>query len=93
MPSTRPRISYNEEGICNACEWSEEKAKVNWKAREKEFRIIAEQYSNKGSNYDVIIPVSGGKDSCYVSWKLKHEYGLTPLLVHIEPPLAREDGN
>lgn len=93
MPSTRPRISYNEDGICNACEWSEEKTKVNWKAREEEFRIIAEQYSNKGSNYDVIIPVSGGKDSCYVSWKLKHEYGLTPLLVHIEPPLAREDGN
>jgi len=25
MPSTRPRIEYNAEGICNACSWVDEK--------------------------------------------------------------------
>ena len=26
--STRPRISFNEKGYCNACQWSEEKFKL-----------------------------------------------------------------
>tara|TARA_B100002051_G_C16734237_1_gene640179 strand:- start:650 stop:1729 length:1080 start_codon:yes stop_codon:yes gene_type:complete len=93
MPSSRPRITFNEDGICNACVWATEKKDIDWKSREDELIGILDQYSNKGDSYDVIVPVSGGKDSCYVSWKLKHEYGLTPLLVHIEPPLARDDGN
>jgi hypothetical protein len=25
MPSTRPRVTYNELGVCNACQWAEEK--------------------------------------------------------------------
>lgn len=25
MPETRPRITYNEKGVCNACQWAEEK--------------------------------------------------------------------
>lgn len=93
MPSTRPRITFNEQGICNACQWAEEKKTINWDERGSELKTILDGYSSKGERFDVIIPVSGGKDSCYVSWKLKHEYGLTPLLVHIEPPLPRPDGN
>jgi len=89
MPSTRPRISFNESGICNACVWSVEKKSVNWKERENELIKILDKFSNKGSTYDVIVPVSGGKDSCYVSWKLKHHDGLTPLLVYIDPPGVR----
>ena len=23
MPDTRPRLTYDENGICNACEWKE----------------------------------------------------------------------
>ena len=33
--STRPRISFNESGECNACQWSEEKKIFNWEAQEK----------------------------------------------------------
>ena len=28
--STRPRISFNEKGQCNACTWSEEKKTFDW---------------------------------------------------------------
>ena len=33
----RPRITFNKEGICSACQWAFEKnAKIDWKKREKE---------------------------------------------------------
>lgn len=25
MISTRPRLTFNEEGVCSACQWAEEK--------------------------------------------------------------------
>ena len=93
MPSTRPRITYNEEGICNACEWANEKVTLDWEKRKNELREYCFKVSKKGEDYDVLIPVSGGKDSCYVSWNMKHEFGMNPLLVHIEPPMPRADGN
>ena len=32
--STRPRITFDNRGICNACQWSEKKKKINWKKRQ-----------------------------------------------------------
>ena len=34
MISTRPRLQFNKEGICSACQWTEEK-KIDWKKRKK----------------------------------------------------------
>jgi len=35
--STRPRITFNKEGVCNACQWAEYKKNIiNWKKRWKE---------------------------------------------------------
>ena len=28
--STRPRIEFDKNGICNACSWSEEKKVLDW---------------------------------------------------------------
>ena len=36
--STRPRISFNEKGQCNACTWSEEKKTFDWEKRKKELK-------------------------------------------------------
>ena len=57
--SLRPRISFDKRGWCNACQWMEEKKVLNWAARKKELKkIIFKCKSN--SNYDCIVPVSGG---------------------------------
>ena len=37
MPNSRPRIVFNEEGICNACLHSKKKEKINWNERKLEF--------------------------------------------------------
>lgn len=94
MPATRPRITFHEGGICNACLWAREKKSIiDWDARWKELEGYADQLRRKGPGFDAIVPVSGGKDSCYVAHRMKHDLGLNPLLVHIEPPLPFELGN
>ena len=87
MISTRPRITFNEKGFCNACDWKFKKKNLNWKKREDEFISIVKQIKSKKNNFDIIVPVSGGKDSCYVAYNLKHKYGLNPLFVTVNPPL------
>ncbi len=93
MPSTRPRLTFNNKGVCSACEWSEEKKTLDWKKRRDELLQLCEKHKklNRG-RFDCIIPVSGGKDSCYVSYKMKHELGMQPLCLTINPPLAKDVG-
>lgn len=81
MPSTKPDLVFNEEGVCNACTNYENRAHVDWKQRDVELKEILEKYRDvDGKNYDCIIPVSGGKDSTYQVIKML-ELGMTPLCV------------
>lgn len=91
--STRNRISFDERGWCNACQWMEEKKTLDWKARESELLALLEKYRSKTGSFDCIVPVSGGKDGSYVSYMLKHKYGMNPLAVTVRPALSLEIGN
>ena len=95
MVSTRPRLTFNSEGLCSACVWSEEKKKINWRKRTKNLKALLNKHKkiNKNNNYDCLVPVGGGKDGSYVAYKLKHEYGMNPLSITVTPPLALELGN
>ncbi|MBM22962.1 MAG: legionaminic acid biosynthesis protein PtmG [Gammaproteobacteria bacterium] len=91
--STRPRISFNEKGQCNACTWSEEKKTFDWEKRKKELKNNLEKYNAYRKNgYGVIVAVSGGKDGSYVAYKLREEYKVNPLCVTVRPPLELEIG-
>jgi len=79
IPSIRPEQLISSDGICNACVSHENKLKINWKTREKEFFSIIKKYKTK-NYWDCIVPSSGGKDSHYQAFKLR-ELGLKPLLV------------
>jgi len=87
MPDTRPEQVFDEEGVCDACRSIERKLKIiDWKKRRGEFEQILERYRNKdGSWWDCVIPVSGGKDSCYQVYTMKHEFGMNPLCVNFIP--------
>ncbi|OGF74040.1 LPS biosynthesis protein [Candidatus Giovannonibacteria bacterium RIFCSPHIGHO2_02_FULL_46_20] len=75
------RLVFDENGICSGCRVHEDAKKINWNERKTMFKNIAEEYRNRdGSNYDCIVPVSGGKDSYFqVHYVIK--VGLRPLLV------------
>lgn len=86
MPETRPRITFDEHGVCNACRWAEEKKKLDWNSRWTELEKLCTDARGSGS-FDCIVPVSGGKDSSYVAYMMKHKMGMRPLCVTITPGL------
>lgn len=92
MPSSRPRIIFNSNGICNGCLNSIKKKKINWKKRKEEFLRIIEKVKKKNLTYDCVVPWSGGKDSSAIAYKLKFEFGLNPLLVTFSPMIPTEIG-
>ena len=88
MLETRNRISFNEQGLCSACQWTEEKrTQVDWDKRQDELLKLIQKYKND-NGFDCIVPVSGGKDSSTVAHKLKHNYGLNPLCVNVSHSIA-----
>ncbi len=90
--STRPRITFDKKGWCNACQWMEQKKKLDWKKRETELIKILDKYRTGSSKFDCVVPVSGGKDGSYVAYTLKKKYGMNPLAINITPPLPLEIG-
>ena len=81
-PIVAVNLSMGETGVCSGCIIHDEKFKIDWSSREKEFKSLLYSYRNRtGSNYDCIIPVSGGKDSHFQVWYVKEKLGLNPLLV------------
>jgi len=81
MPETKPDLHIDDEGVCNACRSYEGRKEIDWKIRRGELLRILERYRSKdGSNYDCIVPVSGGKDSHYQVITML-ELGMTPLCV------------
>lgn len=81
MPETKPDLEIDERGVCNACRFYKRRGDVDWQNRKEELLHILEKYRSKdGSNYDCIIPVSGGKDSHYQAIKML-ELGMNPLCV------------
>jgi len=91
--STRPRISFDARGWCNACQWAEEKKTLDWSVRQGELAQILDHHRSKDGQFDCVVPVSGGKDGSYVSYQLKHIHGMHPLAVTVTPALSLELGN
>ena len=81
MPSTKPDLHLDEDGVCNACRSYEKREEIDWSVRRNELVSILDRYKNKdGTNWDCIIPVSGGKDSTYQVVQLL-QFGMNPLCV------------
>ena len=80
------------DGVCDACRWSDIKEGIDWAQREKELQHLCDQYRSEDGSYDVVVPVSGGKDSRYVAHLLKHKYGMNPLTVTWKPHIYTDVG-
>jgi hypothetical protein len=89
-----PDVTLNAKGVCNLCEAFnpqnnilDEKNRID---REKDLEQALQSCKNQGE-YDCLVPVSGGKDSIYLLYKLKVEYGLKVLAFTTDiniPPIA-----
>jgi hypothetical protein len=75
LPETMPFISFDPEGVCNYCR--------NYKPRNDprpvdELLELVEPY-RRSDGPDCIVPLSGGRDSCFGLHFIVKELGMTPL--------------
>jgi len=93
MPDTKPGFSVNPQGVCNACQFAQYEKTVDWDARWELVRVLAAQTAQlKNSSYNVLIPVSGGKDSTFLALMARDKLGLNPLCVNVAPCEPTERG-
>lgn len=92
MSNQRPRITFDENGVCSACNYAEYKSKIDWNKREEELIALCDKHRKNDGSYDVIVPCSGGKDGGFVAHQLKYKYGMHPLCVTWAPLLPTEIG-
>ncbi|MDO9090959.1 MAG: N-acetyl sugar amidotransferase, partial [Burkholderiaceae bacterium] len=90
--SKKATIAFDEEGICDACRFAEQKhGAIDWKSREDQLAALCDRYRSK-SGYDCLVPGSGGKDSFYASHVLKTRFNMHPLTVTWAPHVYTEWG-
>ncbi|MGE0873751.1 MAG: N-acetyl sugar amidotransferase [Burkholderiales bacterium] len=84
-PAIAVNLAMDDDGVCASCRTAEQFEALTpefWDERRRKFEKLIEEIRRQGkSDYDCIIPVSGGKDSYYQTHVMVAEYGLKPLLV------------
>lgn len=78
-----PDITFDEQGVCNFCsEATREKQQT--RSPKSQLDGIIRKHKGKCEKYDAVVGLSGGKDSSYVAYYLKTEYGLRILGLHYD---------
>jgi N-acetyl sugar amidotransferase len=88
MDTSDVDIVFDERGFCNHCrDYFARIAKRVYLGEESDRQlanlITRIKKSGEGKDHDCVIGVSGGVDSSYVAYLAK-QYGLRPLLVHLD---------
>lgn len=95
MSDSRPDLSLDESGVCDACRSTARKATVDWEARGRAWSAVCEDAKRdaraRTADYDAVVGVSGGKDS---HWQVAKalDAGLRVLGVCFEPSQRTEPG-
>lgn len=90
VTNQRPRIVFDEEGVCSACRYAEKKQQIDWAERKFELQRLLVQNSSSAP-YNVIVPASGGKDSSFVATTLR-DMGVRVLCARWAPFMTTEIG-
>lgn len=89
MDSTDTAIRFDERGVCDHCNDFQRRVLPNWRTDEighsRLARLIEQVRSRgKGHDFDCILGLSGGLDSSYMLHLLVKEFGLRPLVFHVD---------
>ncbi len=92
FPDTKPDLMFID-GVCSACLYQERKNEIDWDERREALVQICNQHRRE-NYWDCIVPVSGGKDSHFITHTMIQE-DMNPLLVSFIPsdqtPLGRKN--
>ena len=89
-PSTMPNIVFDDDGVCSECRRSEP---MDAAARAEALELMERAFERLGQwkhPYQVLVMLSGGKDSTYVLHLMKNRYNLRPIACQIIHPFVNE---
>lgn len=89
MDTTDPRIAFDADGVCDHCHEFRDSVEPRWRAdqnsRQRLLQIIEGiKAQGKGRDHDCILGMSGGMDSSYMLHMAVKEFGLRPLVFHVD---------
>lgn len=89
MDTTDSKIVFDDNGVCDHCLDFEQNVRPNWhtdaRGRADLEKIVAKiKRDGKGRDYDCIMGMSGGADSSYLLHMAVKEFGLRPLVFHVD---------
>jgi len=84
MTSERLGLKFDVDGVCNSCRFFEYAKNINWNKRFHELEVLCDLFRKNDGSYDILIPVSGGKDSHAQLFVFKEELKMHPLCVMID---------
>ena len=87
-----PTLHIDEDGLCDACRYANQKEDINWESREQELLALLDKYRRNDGQPDCIVPGSGGKDSALAAHMLKYKYDMHPLTVTWPPTIYTDYG-
>jgi hypothetical protein len=85
LPGTYPGISFDSEGVCNFCRIYDTQAREKSHrdfAHQEELKECLKKFRSPGNKYDVLVPLSGGVDSCFTLIRIVETFQLKPLVFH-----------
>lgn len=89
LPETYETIEFDGEGVCNICRQQQFKqGSIDWGQRKQMLDELIAHHRGK-SDYDCLVPFSGGKDSTFTLYYLVKEYKLKPLVVQFNHGFMR----
>lgn len=89
MDTSDSKISFDASGVCDHCTDFKNNVLPNWRtdaSGRAEFQRQVEKIKtdNKGRSFDCIMGMSGGLDSSYLLHLAVKEFGLRPLVFHVD---------
>ena len=89
MDTSDKSLVLDENGVCNRCNEYKQRIEGWWnygRGKEAELeKIVSEiKESGKDKEYDCLIGLSGGRDSCYLLHLAVKEGGLRPFVFHVD---------
>ncbi len=89
MDSSDANLTFDEYGICMRCREYEQRIEKEWnhgngKEAELENVLGKIRQSGEGKEFDCILGLSGGLDSCYMLHMAVTQWGLRPFVFHVD---------
>jgi len=89
MDTSDPKICFDEDGICDNCISFKKNVEPYWYPNDYGKSIFSKQVEqiklkSKGKEFDSIMGLSGGLDSSYLLHIAVKEFGLRPLVFHVD---------